>query len=150
MDELLKWRSEFPILEPTTYLISNSLGAMPRRVYESVHDYAESWAARGVRAWEETWWELAATVGDRIGSLLGAAPGSISIHQNVTLIQAVISSCFDFKPPRNKVVLVDMEFPSILYFYLEQRRRGARVEVVKSEDGVRIPLEKLLRSEEHT
>jgi kynureninase len=39
---------------------------------------------------------------------------------------------------------VDMEFPSILYFYQEQLRYGARVEIIKSEDGIRIPLEKLL------
>ena len=32
MDDLLKWRGEFPILDRTNYLISNSLGAMPRRV----------------------------------------------------------------------------------------------------------------------
>jgi len=144
MDELLKWREEFPILERTTYLISNSLGAMPRAVYDRVHDYAHAWDTRGVLAWEESWWNLAANVGDRLGELLGASPGDISLHQNVTLTQAVIASCFDFSGPRNKVVLVDMEFPSILYFYQEQQRRGARVEMVRSEDGIRVPLEKLL------
>ncbi len=144
MDELLKWREEFPILERTTYLISNSLGAMPRGVYERLHDYAEAWDLRGVRVWEEGWWEMAVSVGDRIGDLLGAAPGDISLHQNVTLTQAIITSCFDFTDPRNKVVLVDMEFPSIVYFYMEQERRGARVEMVKSEDGICIPQEKLL------
>ncbi len=144
MDELLKWRKEFPILERTTYLISNSLGAMPRGVYSRLHDYAQVWETRGVRAWELGWWEMAVSVGDRIGALLGAAPGDISLHQNVTLTQAIISSCFDFRDSRNKVVMVDMEFPSIVYFYLEQQSRGARVEIVKSEDGVRIPLEKLL------
>jgi len=56
MDELLKWRDEFPILGRTTYMISNSLGAMPRGVYDKVREYAESWATRGVRAWEESWW----------------------------------------------------------------------------------------------
>jgi len=151
MDELLKWRDEFPILERTTYLISNSLGAMPRRVYDRVREYADAWAERGVRAWEEGWWEMAVTVGDKIGRLIGAAPGSISLHQNVTITQAVISSCFDFSGPRNKVVLVDLEFPSIVYFYLEQQRRGARVEIVKSEDGLRVPLEKFLAAiDEHT
>lgn len=144
MDELLKWRKEFPILERTTYLISNSLGAMPRAVYDRMHDYAETWATRGVRAWEEGWWEMAVSVGDKIGALIGAAPGEISLHQNVTLCQAVVASCFDFSGPRNKVVLVDMEFPSIVYFYTEQQRRGARIELVKSDDGIRIPLEKLL------
>ena len=144
MDNLLRWRDEFPILRKTTYLISNSLGAMPRAVYDRLRDYADTWATRGVRAWEESWWDASAQAGDQIGELLGAEPGSISIHQNVTLTQAVISSCFDFTPPRNKVVLVDLEFPSIVYFYMEQRRRGARIAMVKSEDGIRVPLDRLL------
>jgi kynureninase len=144
MDHLLKWREEFPILSRTTYLISNSLGAMPRGVYDRMREYADAWATRGVRAWEEGWWEMAVRVGDRIGALVGAAPGDLSLHQNVTLTQAVIASCFDFRGPRNKVVMVDMEFPSILYFYQEQQSHGARVEIIPSEDGIHIPLEKLL------
>ncbi len=144
MDELLKWRDEFPILGRTTYMISNSLGAMPRGVYDKVREYAESWATRGVRAWEESWWDLAATVGDKVAALIGAPPGSVSLHQNVTTTQAVITSCFDFSGPRNKVVLVDLEFPSILYFYQEQQARGARIEIVRNADGIHIPPEKLL------
>jgi len=144
MDDLLKWRDEFPILERSTYLISNSLGAMPRAVYERMNQYADSWAHRGVRAWEEGWWDMAVGAGDKIGALIGAGPGEISLHQNVTLIQAIVSSCFDFSGPRNKVVLVDLEFPSIVYFYMEQRRRGARVELVKSDDGIRVALDTIL------
>jgi kynureninase len=150
MDELLQWRKEFPILEHATYLISNSLGAMPRRVYESLAAYADTWATRGVRAWEEGWWEMAVRVGDKIGTLVGAGRDEISLHQNVTLTQAVISSCFDFSGRRNKVVLIDLEFPSILYFYLEQRRYGARVEIVGSEDGLQAPMEKLLAAIDDT
>jgi kynureninase len=150
MDDLLKWRGEFPILERSTYLISNSLGAMPREVFERMHDYAETWATRGVRAWEEGWWDMAVSAGDNIGALIGAGPGEISLHQNVTLTQAIISSCFDFSGPRNKVVLVDLEFPSIVYFYMEQRRRGARVEMLKSEDGIHAPLEKILAAIDET
>jgi kynureninase len=150
MDELLKWREDFPILERTTYMISNSLGAMPRGVYDSLHAYAEAWDTRGVRAWEEGWWEMAVKAGDKVGALIGAAPGEISLHQNVTLTQAVISSCFDYSGPRNKVVMVDLEFPSIVYFYMEQKRRGARVEMVKSEDGIHAPLEKVLAAIDET
>jgi len=69
MDDLLKWRGEFPILERSTYLISNSLGAMPRGVYDAMRAYADSWAERGVRAWEEGWWEMAVGVGDKIAPL---------------------------------------------------------------------------------
>ena len=126
-DDLLKWRGDFPILDRSTYMISNSLGAMPRGVYNSLHSYADMWATRGVKAWEEGWWEMAVGVGDKIAPLIRAGPGEISLHQNVTTTQQVISSCFDFRGPRNKVVMVDLEFPSIIYFYLEQRRRGARL-----------------------
>jgi len=150
MNDLLNWRSEFPILERTTYLISNSLGAMPRSVYDRLQEYADSWAVRGVRAWEEGWWDMAVNVGDKIGALIGAGPGEISLHQNVTLTQAVITSCFDFSGSRNKVVLVDLEFPSIIYFYLEQQRHGARVEILKSEDGIRAPMEKILAAIDET
>jgi len=151
MDELLKWRGEFPILDRTTYMISNSLGAMPRGVYDGMRAYADSWAKRGVRAWEEGWWEMAVGVGDKIAPLIGAGAGEISLHQNVTLTQAVIASCFDFRGPRNKVVLVELEFPSIQYFYHEQRRHGARVEVVPAPDPVRIDLDKVLAAiDEHT
>ena len=150
MDDLLKWRGEFPILDRTTYLISNSLGAMPRRVYDNLRAYADSWAQRGVRAWEEGWWEMAVEVGDKIAPIIGAAAGEISLHQNVTLTQAVISSCFDFRGPRNKVVMTDLEFPSIQYFYHEQRRLGARVELIASCDPVRFDLEKFLSAIDET
>src|SRR5215469_8663989 len=95
-DDLLRFRAEFPILERTTYMISNSLGAMPRGVYDAVHSYCDVWATRGVRAWEEQWWMMAREVGDAIGVLMNAAPGSVSPQLNVTGCQAVIASCFDF------------------------------------------------------
>ena len=150
MDDLLKWRGEFPILDKTTYMISNSLGAMPRGVYDGMRAYADSWGERGVRAWEEGWWDMAVSVGDKIAPLIGAGTGEISLHQNVTLIQAVISSCFDFRGPRNKVVMTDLEFPSIQYFYHEQRRNGARVELVPSNDSVRFDLDKFLSAIDET
>ena len=150
MDPLLKWRGEFPILDRTTYMISNSLGAMPRGVYEGLRSYASSWGERGVRAWEEGWWDMAVRIGDRIAPLIGAGPGEISLHQNVTLTQAVISSCFDFRGPRNKIVMVELEFPSIQYFYHEQQRLGARVEVIPTPDHIRIDLDKLLAAIDET
>lgn len=150
MDALLKWRGEFPILDRTTYMISNSLGAMPRGVYDGMRAYADSWSERGVRAWEEAWWQMPVGVGDQIAPLIGAGPGEISLHQNVTLTQAVISSCFDFRGPRNKVVMVELEFPSIQYFYHEQRRLGARVEIIPTPDPIRIDVDKLLAAIDET
>ena len=59
-DDLLHWRSEFPILANSVYLVSHSLGAMPRRTRDRLAEYADIWATRGVRAWGEGWWETAA------------------------------------------------------------------------------------------
>jgi kynureninase len=143
-DDLLHYRTEFPILDRTTYLISNSLGAMPRGVYNAMHDYAETWATRGVRAWEERWWMLAAQVGDEIGTLMNAPKGSVSTHQNVTTCQAVVASCFDFSDKRNKIVYTDMNFPSVMYFWEAQQARGARVHMVTTDDGITVPTQRLL------
>jgi kynureninase len=143
-DDLLGYRSEFPILEHTTYLISNSLGAMPRAVYDAMKGYADTWATRGVRAWEERWWMLAAEVGDEIGALMNAPRGSVSTHQNVTTCQAIVASCFDFSGKRNQVVYSDMNFPSVMYFWEAQRAHGARVRMVKTDDGITVPTERLL------
>ena len=150
VDELLRYRAEFPILERTTYLISNSLGAMPRGVYDAMKGYADTWAARGIRAWEERWWMLAAEVGDEIGGLMNAARGSVSTHQNVTTCQAVVASCFDFSGERNKVVYSDLNFPSVMYFWEAQRARGARVHMVKTDDGITVPTERLLDAIDET
>ena len=150
-DALLRYRAEFPILERTNYLISNSLGAMPRGVYDALRGYADTWATRGVRAWEERWWMLAAQVGDELGALMNAPAGSVSTHQNVTTCQAVVASCLDFSGARNKVVYTDMNFPSIMYFWAAQQASGARVHMVKTDDGVTIPTERLLEAiDEHT
>jgi kynureninase len=149
-DHLLRYRSEFPILERTTYLISNSLGAMPRGVYDAMKAYADTWAMRGVRAWEERWWMLAAEVGDEIGVLMNAPKGSVSTHQNVTTCQAVVASCFDFAGKRNKIVYSDMNFPSVMYFWEAQQSRGARVHMVKTDDGITVPLERMLDAIDET
>jgi len=143
-DPLLQYRPEFPILERTNYLISNSLGAMPRGVYDAMKGYADLWATRGVRAWEERWWMLGAEVGDEIGALMNPPKGSVSTHQNVTTCQAVIASCLDFSGKRNKVVYTDMNFPSVMYFWEAQRAVGARVHMVPTDDGIHVPTERLL------
>jgi len=143
-DDLLRYRSEFPILERTNYMISNSLGAMPRAVYDALKGYADTWGTRGVRAWEERWWMLALEVGNELGVLMNAPKDSVSVHQNVTTCQAVVASCFDFSGKRNKVIYSDMNFPSVMYFWEAQRPYGARVHMIKTNDGITVPTERLL------
>ena len=149
-DELLRFRPEFPILANTTYLISNSLGAMPRGTQQALNEYAEVWATRGVRAWEETWWMLAHEVGGMIERLMNAEANTVSLHQNVTQCQAIVASCFDFSGKRNKVVYTDMNFPSVMYFWEAQRAYGARVHMVPTDDGIHVPTERLLQAIDET
>lgn len=144
-DELLRWRSEFPILDKTVYLISHSLGAMPRETYTRLNDYAETWATRGVRAWAEGWWGMPVTVGNDVGRIIGAAPGSVVMHQNVSICQSLILSCFEPTPKRNKIVYSELNFPSVMYVYEAHARDGSlRIETVASDDGITIPLERFL------
>jgi kynureninase len=145
-DDLLRFRPEFPILANSTYLISNSLGAMPRATQQALNEYAEVWATRGVRAWEETWWMLAREVGGLLEGLMNAEPNTVSLHQNVTQCQAVVASCFEFSGKRNKVVYTDMNFPSVMYFWEAQRELGARVHMVPTDDGIHVPTERLLEA----
>jgi kynureninase len=151
-DELLQWRNEFPILDKTVYLISHSLGAMPRATYERLHEYADLWATRGVRAWAEGWWDMPLTVGDEVARIIGAEPGTVVMQQNVSICQSLILSCFEPTPERNKIVYCDLNFPSVMYVYEAHARHGKlRIETVQSEDGITVPLERMLEAiDEHT
>lgn len=144
MDELLDWRKEFPILDNTVYMISHSLGAMPRRARDRMQEYADMWSTRGIRSWEEGWWMMATTVGDMIGTIIGAGKGEVVMHPNVSVCQSIIASCFDFKGKRNKIVSESLNFPSNLYIYHSLEREGAEIVTVPSDDGITVPLDRML------
>ncbi|HLI76833.1 MAG TPA: aminotransferase class V-fold PLP-dependent enzyme [Acidobacteriaceae bacterium] len=143
-DALLAWRTEFPILEQTTYMISHSLGPMPRRAETALQEFTRTWAARGIRAWAEGWWEMPLTCGDLIGSIIGAPKGRVAMHQNVSICQTIVTSCFNWNGPRNKLVTDGLNFPSNDYIYHGLERQGAEIVSVASTDGMTVPLERIL------
>jgi kynureninase len=134
VDDLLGYRNRFPILETCTYLINHSLAAMPAKAEENLLEYARLWRERGIRAWGEGWWELSWTVGDQIGRIVGAAPGSVVMHQNVTVAEMVVLSCFRQPGGRNRIVFEEENFPSVRYLYQAQ----PELEVVACEDAAAI------------
>ena len=134
--ELTEYRERFPILAETTYLISHSLGPMPAEAANRLARYAEAWNTRGVRAWGEGWWELPVTVGDQIARLIGAPPGSTVMHQNVTVAEAVVLSCFDLRGERRRIVYEEENFPSVRYLQQAQEARGAEIVVCRDEEAV--------------
>lgn len=130
MRDLLDYRSEFPILAETTYLINHSLGAMPAKAEARVAEYAHTWKTRGIRAWSEGWWTMPMTVGDQIGRIVGAPPGTTVMHQNVAIAEAIVLSCFRPFGERNRIVYERANFPSVRYLYEAQ----PDLEVVVCED----------------
>jgi len=144
-DPLLAFRKEFPILEKTNYLVSNSLGPMPRTVPEKLAEYARDWGELGVKAWTRGWWERPVEVGNEIAPLINADAGEVVMMPNVTIAQTAVLSAIDFPKERDTVVMTELDFPSVRYAYAEMAERfGARVVVVPSEDGLTIDRDELL------
>ena len=132
--DLLAYRDRFPILSDCTYLINHSLAAMPAAAEDRLLEYARMWRERGIRAWGEGWWEMPITVGDQIGRIIGAPPGSTVMHQNVTVAEEVVLSCFREPGARNRVVYEEANFPSVRYLY----QAKPDLEVVAVEDDAAI------------
>jgi kynureninase len=133
--ELTEYRDRFPILRGSTYLINHSLGAMPAAAEARVAEYARAWRERGIRAWGEGWWELPVTVGDQIGRIIGALPGSTVMHQNVAIAEAIVLSCFrPVDPGRNRIVYEEGNFPSVRYLY--QAQPELEVVVVPDDEAI--------------
>ena len=140
---LLQWRDEFPILQETTYLVSHSLGAMPRGVYDSLRAYADTWASRGVRAWGDSWWALNGQVGDKIGQIINAPPSTVSIHENLSIAASILYSGISFPEGRTKIVIDDMIFPT-MYYVLRGMFPQMQFHMVKSRDGITVPIDEML------
>ena len=139
MDQLLSLRREFPILDRTTYLVSNSLGAMPRAVPERLAEYVDLWNEMGVRAWMKGWWEMPVSVGNEIAPLIGAGRDEVAMFPNVSIAQAAVLSALDYAAPRDTIVVTALDFPSVRYVHERLGKRfGARIVVVPSDDGIGI------------
>ncbi len=144
-DPLLEYRKEFPILEKTTYLVSNSLGPMPRTVPAKLAEYGRDWGELGVKAWSKGWWEQPVNVGNEIAPLINAGDGEVVMMPNVTIAQTAVLSAIDFPKGRDTIVMTELDFPSVRYAYEEMAKRfGARIVVVRSQDGISIDQAELL------
>ncbi len=142
-DDLLSWRSEFPILETSTYLVSHSMGAMPRAALDWLREYAEGWQQEGIAVWER-WLPFFEETADLVGQFLHAEPGSMVMHQNVSALFNAVLSCFDIAGSRNKIVYSELTFPTLKYNIHTRARLGARPVEVPSPDGIRQPVEGFL------
>jgi kynureninase len=141
-------REEFPTLTTGIHLLSHSLGPVPRAARASMLDYCDAWEHHTSEdAWATNWWELSQRVGDRIANILGGTPGSVQIQPNASIALSSVVSCFDWAATkRNKVVTSALDFPSMEYIWEGQKRLGAEVEIVPCDDGIIVPLERILEA----
>lgn len=147
-EPLVRWRPQFPILSTCTYLISNSLGAMPARASACLAEYAADWSTQGVLAWD-TWLPLVTSVGDLVGAIMNAPAGSVMMQPNVSVAESMLISCLEFHGRRNKIVYSDLEFPTVHYNWQAQASRGARIHIVPT-DGVHVDTQAMLDAIDET
>ncbi|GAA1354800.1 kynureninase [Saccharothrix algeriensis] len=85
-DPLAHVRDLFDLDDDVVYLDGNSLGAPPKNVAARVQEViTHQWGRRLIRGWSEGWWEAPERVGDRIGRLIGAAPGQVVVGDSTSV-----------------------------------------------------------------
>ena len=120
---------------------------MPRDTFNLLAEYGEAWATRGVRAWAEGWWDMPVTTGNEVARIIGADPQTVVMHQNVSICQSLILSCFEPSPKRNKIVYSELNFPSVMYVYeAHARNNKLRIQTVPSDDGITVSLDRFLEA----
>ena len=144
--DLLATRVEFPSLAKGVHLISHSLGAMPGRARQYATQFIDEWENDSIASWGLHWLPAIRSLGDLVAGVLGVGAGTVCMLPNVSIVQAILASCFTFEGKRNKVVYDDLNFSTVHYVWQGQKRRGADVVVVPSEDGIHPPTEKLLEA----
>lgn len=142
---LLKWRTHYPALEDCVYMVSHSMGCMPKKAKEDVLECMTLWEKHGADCWDE-WLPEVANSGNRIAKLLSAPKGSVSMHQNCSTAMSVVASCFEYTKDKHKIVYTDMQFPTISYVWKAEERRGATCVIVPTDDQIRVPTERVLEA----
>lgn len=122
------------------YLMGNSLGPLPRATEDALARFVhDQWGGRRVEGWHDGWLDLPVRLGDRIGALVGAAPGQVAVGDSTTVqIHKLVALALDARPDATAVALADDEFPTDRYAVRAQaaaRRREVRVVPTDGPDG---------------
>lgn len=148
-DDLLAYREQFVHHDPDLiYLDGNSLGRLPTATKARLQEAIEQeWGDRLIRSWNEGWLEAPNRIGDKIGRLLGARPGELTMADStsVNLFKLVLAA-LDARPGRFKIITDNLNFPSDHYILQGiVRLLGNRHEivVVPSADDVHGPVDGL-------
>ena len=120
-------RSHFPIFEQLVYVNSCSQGALSDAVRAAYDDYLDGWDERGA-PWDY-WVERTEAARGAFAGLVGAQPDDVAVTTSLSAGVSALASAIDFRA-RPKVVVTDLEFPTIGQIWHAQELRGAEVHVV--------------------
>ena len=140
---LIAWRKEFPILQRKTYLNSCSLGALSTRSMAGMARFQELWNEYGASAWYKLWLGEIAEVREKFARLIGAQPHEVAIAPNVSAALSEIATGLDMGE-RNRVVMADLDFPTLAYQWMAKQRLGIEIDFVESPDRITVPTDHLL------
>jgi kynureninase len=135
-----QYRPEFPIFRSATYLNSCSLGALSTRGRVALDEFADVWNRLGGSAWYEHWLDIADGVRDLFARLIGVDVSETALAPSVSAALATITSAVHFGK-RPKVITTDLDFPTVIYQFLAKRAIGVEPVILRSPDGVSVPLE---------
>lgn len=136
-ESLLEYRKLFPALEDCVHFISHSLGCVPAQAIEDLGAFFELWRTKSITAWSD-WLPEVDHAAHRIEKIISAPTGTVIMHTNVSSVMAVLASCFDYTPARNKIVYEALQFPTVSYVWQAEQRRGAECVLVPSRDNMTI------------
>lgn len=139
--ELLSYRREFPILSRKTYLNSCSLGALSSRSMAGLAEFQAEWNERGAAAWYDGWIPKLDELRAAYGRVIGAGRGEVALSPNVSTALSTVASCLQYGE-RPRVVVADVDFPTISHQWLAKARLGVEVVSVPSDGRVRVPLDR--------
>jgi kynureninase len=117
-DPLASYREQFVITDPDlVYFDGNSLGMMPKVAQERAKQVIEQeWGSDLIRGWNKGWWNAPQRVGDKIGQLIGAAPGQTLVNDTVSLnLFKLATSALTLQPNKKQIITDTFNFPSDLY-----------------------------------
>ncbi len=116
LDPFARCRDDF-VFRPggPIYLDGNSLGRQPRATAAAISAILDEWGQDLVVAWDG-WAGLAETIGDRIGQLIGAAPGQVVVSDSTTVnLYKLATAVVDTSPNRPVIVGDANDFPTVRY-----------------------------------
>ena len=117
-DPLAPFRDLFSLPADTVYLDGNSLGALPRATPARVAEVVtREWGEGLIRSWNDAdWMEMPARVGGKIGTLLGAAPGTVMALDSTSVnLFKLLGAALALRPGRHVILSELGNFPTDLY-----------------------------------